>query len=245
MIYSSEDKTMIFFTEVTCEPSNYCLLHVGKYNCARKLKKKEILVDPGVLELTKLPDYSKIKLLHELASGGLQKNEWISIDYPPYMDPSKANSFIKKSVENNFKYKDNDRYICCIQYFPRMIDQFTRRLGELLPILQNPKKMIGIGGIKDIEMPNMHTNLLFHTLMKEISPRRIHLYGPAETLIEKYVPLLERKGWIVSVDSTKWTRACTVKLKRQHGLYCHEKKNLYFEIYMKKLSKRLGVDVIY
>jgi hypothetical protein len=220
-------------------------LHVSKYKSPKKQNKIESLVDPGVWELSKKDEYSKIDLLHELASGSLLPNEWISIDYPPSMNVKLADSFIKRSVENNFKYQDNERYICTVQYYPRIAKQFLKRLDELMPILENTKKMLGIGGIRDIMTPNMHTNLLFHYIIENLEPRRIHLYGPAETLIEKYVPMLERKHWLVSVDSTKWTRACTVKLKKLHGLQARKNTKLFFETYMRKLSNRMGVDVEY
>jgi hypothetical protein len=238
-----------FFTEVECESSNYCLLHVSRYNSPLKLKKKEILVDPGVWQLKKRDEYSKIEFLHQLASGSLAPNEWISIDYPPTMNEKLAAEFVKRSVENNLKYAANEKYICTIQYYPRNAKQFLSCLKELSPVLENPKKMFGIGfniGKSRFEMnPDVHTNLVFHYIMKEMTPRRIHLYGPAETVIEKYVPMLERKNFVVSVDSTKWTRASTKQLKKKYGLQAKKNIEIFFKTYMRKLSNRMGIDVEY
>ncbi|NMC60186.1 MAG: hypothetical protein GYA51_12520 [Candidatus Methanofastidiosa archaeon] len=73
---------MKFFTDISTQISNFCLLNIKQYNNQKKYRKTLIFIDPSVYELKDSAEYSKIELLHELASGRLLENEYISIDYP-------------------------------------------------------------------------------------------------------------------------------------------------------------------
>jgi len=263
---------MIFFTDITTNASNYCLLNIKKYNDFRKFKKKQIFVDPGVYELRTAVEYKHITLLHELAAGGLTENEYISIDYPcdmidvPIKDidtglekwmknPSKNKTsniknynnveyikqcdvFIQKSIANNLKYKENSQYICTIQFKFRDFDDFKIQWEYLSSKIEFEKKIIGIGNMCRIMQPNTFTDKVMTYILNHTSQGQwIHFYGLAKKLIDKYVPLLEQKGLIISVDSTKWTRAVTKELKLANGVCCKKhNRDLFFTEYMKAIK---------
>ena len=87
---------MMFFTNYGTKISRFCLLNIKDYH-KPKTNKKIIFVDPSVYELVENEEYSRIDQLHELAAGNLQKNEYISIDYPCDMNEKYTDVFIEKT----------------------------------------------------------------------------------------------------------------------------------------------------
>jgi hypothetical protein len=182
------------------------------------------------------------------------------------MFPGRTGEFIERTYYNNHKYAANERYICTVQFHlsncaePRAnlswagsatgdladFASFQHEFERIRSILQNPHKILGIGNMCRIMWPNDLTDQIIRYLnsqIKHIQTRRIHFYGLALRLIKKYVPMLEQAGWKVSVDSTKWTRAVTETLKRQHGLNCTKAtRDLFFRTYLHELQKR-GINV--
>jgi len=257
---------VIFFTDITTEASNYCLLHVKKYHDKRKPLKTLVFVDPGVHALMKHPEYPEIELLHQLASGEvpMQPNEWVSIDYPGDMFPEKMAEFIDRTYQNNMNYAENPKYICTVQFHlsncatPNklwagvahgdMADfaSFKFNLDRVLPIFkQTPSKILGIGNICRIMHPNKLLDKMFGYICKVHRTQQkfswVHMYGLTLRNIRKYVPMLEYAGIRVSVDSTKWTRACNNELKRNFGLNCMKKtRDLYFTTYMKSMKMKVN-----
>jgi len=256
-----------FFTDITTNVSNLCLLHIDKYQDSRKYNKLQLFVDPGVHSLMKFPEYPKIDLLHKLASNPslMGKNEHISIDYPGDMFPERTAEFIERTFLNNLKYKYNEQYICTIQFHLSNCGiktktwisaargdlsdfaSFKHNFERVELILKNPNKILGIGNICRI----MHTNPLLDSIFNYIISKKpsitnkIHLYGPALRIIKKYVPLLQSAGFEVSVDSTKWTRAVNNELKYAHGVCCRKNtRDLYFMEYIKHIEKH-NIKVIF
>jgi len=235
---------------------------VKKYHDKRKPQKKLVLVDPGVHALMKLPEYPQIELLHQLASGEvpLQSNEWVSIDYPGDMFPDRMAEFIERTYQNNIKYQLNPKYICTVQFHLSncatpsaswagvahgdLTDfaSFKFNLDRVLPIFkQTPQKILGIGNICRIMYPNKLLDRMIGYIVKIHRTQQkfkwVHLYGLSLRNIRKYVPVLEYAGIRVSVDSTKWTRACNTELKRNYGLKCIKKtRDLYFTTYMESIK---------
>jgi len=225
---------MIFFTDIPTDVSNYCLLHINKYDSPKKAAKKLIFVDPGVHYLMKHEEYPHIERLHELASGGLESNEWISIDYPGDMFPERMEEFIEHTYQNNLKYAYNLKYICTIQFhlsncatpkefwagvaqgdqsdFISFQQEFTRHI----PFFLFKNKILGIGNLCRIMYPTPLTDRIFDYVIKQSKGpslfknerliKWVHIYGLSKRCIYKYVPMLEYAGIKVSVDSTKWTR---------------------------------------
>lgn len=230
---------MIFFTDITTDASNYCLLNIKRYNDPRKHKKKVILVDPGVYELKKSREYSKIDELHKLVPV-LEANEYISIDYPCDMNPKYSKEFIEKSIDNNFKYANYNHYICTVQFKFKNYKDFCYRFDELQPLWTLRKKVVGIGNFCRIFTPTKFTDKSIDYIIKNKEGiKKLHFYGLAIKLIEKYVPKLNYVGIKVSVDSTKWTKARSMKLKRAFGLNCMKNtRTRFFSEYMKQLNKK-------
>lgn len=239
---------MIFFTDITTKASNYCMLNIKDYNSKSTKNKKLTFVDPSVYELKDNIEFSKIDLLHDLASGRkeLRKNEYISIDYPCDMNIPNSALFVQKSIDNNIKYKDNPKYICAIQSNYGDFKDFKKRFDELKPVFYNKNKIVGIGNLCRIMHSNEFTDKVFGYLLRHRSGIKwLHFYGLSMRLIKKYIPKLEGYSMKISVDSTKWTRACSLKLKTEHGLSCSGKnRDLYFLEYIKSMKKKVK-KVIY
>jgi hypothetical protein len=165
----------------------------------------------------------------------MEKDEYITIDYPCDMNVEKYQLFVDKSVANNFRYAGNDHYVCTIQSRWQDLADFKARAKELEPILCNPKKIIGIGNLCRIMWPTAFTEYVFDFISATYPGRRVHIYGLAYSMIKRYVPRLERRDMVVSVDSTKWT-----KISKGHkGI----DRGTRFANYIKKIQK-LGIEVI-
>lgn len=223
----------IFFTDITTNFSSYCLLNIKQYNNPNKFSKKLIYIDPGVYELKKSQEYSKIDFMHNLIQQNLlQKNEYISIDYPPDMNLKYSSLFIQKSIKNNLKYKNNEQYICTIQSRFQDFKDFKKQFEFLESHINFDKKIIGIGNLCRIFHPNKFTDNLFSYLATK--KYKYHFYGLGLNLIKKYLRKLE--NW--SIDNTKWTRAVNSELKSKYGLNCTNKtRDLYFLTYIKQIKK--------
>jgi len=234
---------MQFFTDITTNASNLCLLNVKQYNNPKKLVKKACFIDPGVYELVKGPEYSRVEFLHELARGRMAENEFLSIDYPCDMNSQYTELFIEKSIKNNLLYADNLKYITTIQYAFMDYTDFIKRCIELDSILSRPGKIIGLGNMCRIMRTTDYMDACMSYLINNYPARRVHIYGLSIRCIKKYVPILEKKDFVVSVDSTKWTRAVTLDFKKTHGV-CARKANRdeYLLEYIKEIQK-CGIEV--
>jgi hypothetical protein len=202
-----------------------------------------LMIDPGVYELKKSPEYSRIDELHALVPT-LGPGEFISIDYPCDMNEAYTDLFIKKTYDNNMRYKDEMRYICTVQSRLQDFDSFKEEWYKLEDIWMQCPKIIGIGNLCRIMKPNEFTDNVFDFIIKHVGASRwIHVYGMALRIIKKYVPMMEKAGLKVSVDSTKWTRAATHSFKKKYGVMCRKaNRDLYFWHYMNQLKER-GLDV--
>ena len=229
-----------FFTKPQAGLSSYCLMNIKDYHKKEKFGKKIIyFIDPSVYDLVENEEYSKIDLLHDLAKGKLQQNEFISIDYPCDMNERYSRLFIEKSIENNLKYKDNMNYICTIQSKFMDFEDFKNQFEFLESKIDFSKKIIGIGNLCRIMYPCKFTDEVFRFLSEKQKEHDYfyHIYGLSMRLVRKYLPKL----LFCSSDSTKWTRAVTNELKSLYGLNCNSKTmDLYFLEYMKTLRSFLS-----
>ena len=231
---------MKFFTDITTNASNLCLLNIKRYYDKRKEQKTLIYVDPGVYELTKDIEYSHFELLHHLASGNLQKNEYISIDYPSDMNLEWENHFVRETIRNNLRYAENEQYICTIQYEFQNFHSFKANFNHLKQIFWNKKKIVGFGNLCRIMKPNAYTDRVFRFLRENMKGLyRIHFYGLALRVIRKYMPLFSLNQLKrITIDSTKWTRACVNRLKKNYGLNCkRSNRDEFFLEYMHLIQK--------
>jgi hypothetical protein len=156
-----------------------------------------------------------------------------------------CNTFIQKSYYNNILYANNNQYICTIQSEKEDFHSFKVEAKRLKKIWKNPNKIIGLGNMCRIFNINEFSDKVYRWIAKNMAGRRIHIYGMSLKHIKKYVPLLEKVGIQVSVDSTKWTKAVTTELKEKYGLNCKKNtRDLFFLEYIKEIEKH-GIKVEY
>lgn len=238
-----EKGKLVFFTDAQTECSKYCLTNIKYYNRQKLSKKKIIFIDPAVYQLKKSNEYLKIKELHKKVKN-LYTNEFISIDYPSDMNSELENLFILKTNYNNFKYASNNQYICTIQSKFKNIASFKENFELLKPLFRN--KIVGIGNLCRIIYPKGYSEKLVKYLIKNKSYLKyLHLYGVSLRFIRKHIKVLT-DNFCVSVDSTKWTRACNTSLKKKYGLNCNSNtRNIFFKEYMKTIEEGIGIPVKY
>ena len=249
---------MIIFTDFKTKCSNYCLLAINQYHKIHLYPKLIYFIDTNVLELKANVEYSKIELLHKIASEkNLVNNQYISIDYPPDMNLQYSDIFIKKSIINNLKYKNNSHYICTIQYNFMDIQDFEYQFNYLKDKINFNNKIIGFGNLCRIlrikgkthiqELEYIQNIALF--LSKAIKKLHwIHLYGLSFQVSEYLIPILMKANnkCIISIDSTKWTKAIDSYLKWKYGFQCNStNRNLYFLYYIHKLMEKAKIPIFY
>lgn len=242
---------LTFFTDIQTNISNYCLLNIKSYHNKKKLKKKLIYIDPSVYELVKQEEYSKVDFMHILLEQNLlRENEYISIDYPCDMNEKLTDSFIQKSFDNNWRYRMNLKYICAIQSRFGNYKDFVKQTEKLKGVWRGRNKIIGIGNLCRIMRPNSFTNnvlrYLRNTFITHHQIYRLHFYGLSLAVMKSsHFRSLINHGACVSVDSTKWTKACTNNLKKKYGLNCSTKnRDEFFLEYIKTLQKS-GIIIEY
>lgn len=244
---------MIFFTDVQTTSSNYCLLNIKKYHLISQLNKKIYFIDPSVLELKKSTEFSKIELLHKIASQKPKSNEYITIDYPCDMNIKYTDLFIKKSINNNLKYKNNSHYICTIQFKFMNSNDFIYQFDYLKDKINFNDKIIGIGNTCRILRINKNTipflSIIKEKLINEIKEINwIHFFGLSYQVIDYLIRDLHKSNnkCIISIDSTKWTKAIDSHLKWMYGFQCKKSnRNLYFLYYIHKVIEKAKIPVIY
>ena len=245
---------LLYFTDITTEISSLCLLNIKQYYNYKLRENKDIFkIDPGVYELKKNREYSKIKLLHSLIPN-LKENEFISLDYPCDMNPKYSNEFIEKTYQNNILYADNLHYIATIQYKFLNFGSFIENYEKIKHIIKTTGKIVGLGNLcrilkisnikpKKNKIKPSYQNYLFCEKLFDFilnnfpKYNEIHVYGASAQLIEKYIKKLIENGFKVSVDSTKWTKAYKDWFKKQNGVCCRKSnRNKYFIHFLSELS---------
>jgi len=179
----------------------------------------------------------------------LQSNEYMSIDYPSDMNPQFEELFIEKSYQNNIEFKDNLHYICTLQSKFLNYHSFMREYIRLMNIIRIEGKIVGIGNLcrinrfsKNPKSKSYHIYEYLKTIMKFLlrnlpKGKWVHFYGIGAKIIEEFIPQFLEKGFKVSVDSTKFTKARKNWFKKLHGVCSRaHNRNLYFEHYMNELA---------
>jgi len=236
---------MKFFTDKTVE-NDYLLIKIQDYIKMNDFSKwKEILIDPGVYELTKSKKYSwedSLDIKEFLES--LPKNHYFSADYPSDMNPKFTKLFLKKSWNNAIKYHTHPQYLCTVQFkfnnywnFREWFDKYNN--------LEIVSGYLGLGNLCRI---HYKTEFMKHTLDYAFSHckyPRIHIYGLAFRNIKYAYRLAKRFNIKLSIDSTKWTRAGDKKLKDKFktiGCRNQEERQIFFNYYLNKIQKK-GIKI--
>jgi len=230
---------MKFFTDKTVK-NDYLLIKIGDY-----MKKfdsscyKEVFIDPGVYELKSSGEYSWERTLNiKNFLDSLPDNHYFSADYPCDMNPDLTDHFLTRSWDNAIMYCGHHNYIITVQSkfndYYSFVEWFDRY--NELPILS------GIMGLGNSCRILGLTEFIKHSLgyaFKNCKHPRIHIYGLSIRNIPFAYRLAKRFGIELSVDSTKWTRACTVDLKNENNINCNsQNRQLYFNEYLKLIESK-------
>jgi len=235
-----------FFTDKTVE-NDYLLIKIGDYlrNGLNWTRWKEIFIDPGVYELKKRPYYSWEKNINiKDFLNSLHENHYFSADYPCDMNPSFTDEFLRKSWENAIQYCGHPNYIVTVQskfndYYDFM--QWFDKYNDLYIA----SGILGIGNLCRC-INKKYDEFVKHVLayaFRKCKHPRIHIYG----LPFKYIKLASRYESTkmlnieLSIDSTKWTRACSTRLRNKH--YPHfncnnNNRQEFFNEYLDKLREK-------
>ena len=150
-----------------------------------------------------------------------------------------SDKFINDTNNMNWKYCDNPHYITGLQFYQLDFNSFIDNWNKNLAFFWKKKKILGIGNLCRIFYPTEFTDKIFAHLEKNYDGIHwVHFYGLSLRLIKHYIPKLLKTGMKISVDSTKWTKACTNELKMKYGLNCKQSnRDEFFLEYFKSLSK--------
>ena len=228
---------MKFFTDKTVI-NDYLLIKIKDYLKLQDFSRwKEVFIDPGVYELTKSNEYSwrdKINIKDFLNS--LPDNHYFSLDYPCDMNLQYTNLFLEKSWLNALKYNTYLQYIVTVQSkfhdylsFVEWFDRYNR-----LHIFSG---IMGLGNLCRIHFKDQYIKHVLPYAFKNCTHPRIHIYGLAFKIIPFAFKLANHYGIELSIDSTKWTRAVTKKLKDKYNINCNrENRQEYFDEYIKRIE---------
>lgn len=233
---------MKFFTDKTVI-NDYLLVKIVDYIKMDDFSRwKEIFIDPGVYELKKKDKYSwedKIEIWNFLEN--LPDNHYFCWDYPCDMNPKYTTLFLTKSWNRAVKYG-----LQCSQYIVTVQSRFNNYWSfvewfNLYNALYIKSGILGLGNMCRFRTLN---NYLKHTLDYAFSHcrhPRIHIYGLCLKAIPYANNLAKKYNIELSVDNTKWTRACTNDLKKKYGFFNCRKHNRqeFFEEYQKLMDKRI------
>lgn len=231
---------MKFFTDKTVV-NDYLLVKIVDYIKMKDFSRwKEVLIDPGVYDLTKSNKFKweeKINIDEFLDS--LPDNHYFSWDYPCDMNLRYQELFLEKSWFNAIKYCPNNRYICTVQSryndywdFAEWFDKYN--------ILDIKSGIMGLGNMCRFRVLNEYLKHALGYAFSRCRHPRIHIYGLCLQAIPYANKLSKMFEIELSIDSTKWTRACTTKLKNKYKVTCTtSNRQEYFDEYKKRIEEIL------
>jgi len=236
---------MKFFTDKTVK-NDYLLIKITDY---LKLKNKnydfsqwkEVFIDPNVYELKKTKEYSwinDINIQNFLYS--LPNNHYFSVDYPSDMNLQYQNLFIKKSWNNAIKYHNYSQYIITVQYKIKNFWNFVEWFDKYNN-LSIKSGILALGNLCRIKyFTEFLENILDYTF-SNCNYSRIHIYGLCLKAIPFSVKLAKRYNIELSIDSTKWTKACTINLKNKYkSISCNKiNRQDFFNEYLQLIKNRI------
>ena len=230
-----------FFTDKSVI-NPYLLIQIKDYLKVKDFSKwKEVFIDPSVYELVYSNKFSfegKINISDFLNS--LPNNHYFSFDYPSDMNIKYQDLFIKKSWNNALKYHNHSQYITTVQSklndfwnFVEIFDKYNN--------LSLKSDILGIGNMCRYKYLNEYLENVIDYLFSNTNHSRIHIFGLCLKAIPLTYKLAKKYNILLSIDSTKWTKACTVNLKKKYGKFNCTKENrqLFFDTYLQLIKSRL------
>jgi len=235
---------MRFFTDKTVV-NDYLLIKIKDYFKLKDFSRwREVFIDPGVYELTKGPEYSWFQNNKQIVDflDSLPPNHYFSMDYPCDMNEQYTEEFIEKTWYHARLHHSHPNYIVTVQYkfhdYMSFVEWFDKYNA-----LNIKSRILGLGNICRLFYKDQYIKHALPYAFKNCRHPRIHVYGLALRLIPYANSLAKKYGIELSVDNTKWTRACTNELKLKHGLNCNGKnRQEYFDEYLKAIKKSLSSE---
>lgn len=232
---------MKFFTDKTVE-SKYLLIKIKDYLKLKDFSRwDEILIDPGVYELTKDINYSWVSKgtyswMHHFLDG-LPDNHYFSWDYPPDMNEKYTQYFLDRTWDNAQKYCNLSHYIVTVQSrfknymdFKHWFDKYNK--------LKIESGILAVGNLCRIHFKTEYIKHALDYAFSHCKHKRIHIYGLGLRIIPYAYNLAERFNIELSMDSTKWTRC-----HHTSGLSsCGNNRQEYFNEYIETLESR-GIKI--
>jgi len=236
---------MKFFTDKTVQ-NEYLLIKIIDYLKMSDFSQwDEVLIDPAVYELKKSDHYSwerSINIKEFLDS--LPNNHYFSWDYPCDMNKQYQDLFLKKSWENAQKYSYHSQYICTVQCKFRNYWNFAEWFDKYNN-LEIVSGILALGNLCRFRTLNQYLKHVLDYSFSHCEHPRIHIYGLCLKAIPYTYKLSKRFNIELSTDSTNWTRACDIKLKKKYNNYVgcrsHNRQE-FFNEYL-KLIKNRGVKL--
>jgi hypothetical protein len=175
---------------------NYHLIPYKKWKRGYNKVYKNLIIDPGVNDLTGKKDYPLIADYPLETSGNIY---WVIPDYPSDVSPDLNNhECLIKSWDNiiNWSYLPNT--ITSVQYYYENIESFKENYDNLYPLA----KIIGIGNLCHSKKLIFLKKVIDYVLQNNPKNKWIHFFGLYKPAI-KYL-LQFKVNFEVSVDSMKW-----------------------------------------
>jgi len=228
-----------FFTDKTVI-NDYLLIKIVDYIKMKDFSPwQEVYIDPGIWDLKKSDSFKwegTINIDDFLYS--LPDNHYFSWDYPPGLNELYTELFIEKTWANANLYNNHSQYIVTVQSKFNNYISFKEQFDRFNTLyIASGIIAIGMGRFKFL------TEYLKHALdyaFSHCKHSRIHIYGLCLRAIPYAYKLSQKFDNELSVDSTKWTRACTNKLKLKYGLNCsNTNRQEFFDEYKKEIEVRI------
>jgi hypothetical protein len=203
-------------------------------------KWKEILVDPGVYDLTK--DY-KFKWEGDINIpdflNSLPNNHFFSLDLPSDMNLKYKKYFLEKSWQYAQAYCYHPQFIVTVQFYHNDYWSFKENFDKYNDL--NIKS--GFLGIGNYCKQHFNNEFVKHTLpyiFKNTKWPRLHIYGLAMRIIPIAYNLAKRNNIDLSIDSTKWTRPINAFCRDLAGglWFTHKYRQRFFDEYLNEIRKK-------
>ena len=239
---------MKFFTDKTVL-NDYLLVKIKDYLKMKDFSRwKEVFIDPGVYELTKSKFYSWEKETYQQTLkfiidflDSLPDDHYFSWDYPCDMNLQYQDFFINRTWENATHFCYHPNYIVTVQSKFRNYWNFVEWFDKYND-LEIASGILGLGNMCRFRSLNQFLKHTIDYAFSHCKHKRIHIYGLCLKSIPYADHLAKQFNIAFSIDSTKWTRPCTVELKKLCGLWFkHEYRQNCFDAYLEEIRKR---DVI-
>jgi hypothetical protein len=205
-------------------------------------KWKEVFIDPGVWDLVKSDQFKwhgKIDIPEFLDS--LPDNHYFSWDYPGDMNLKYQDKFLIWTYSNAINYHLHSQYIVTVQskfknYFNFMywFDKYND--------LDIKSGIMGLGNMCRFAHLNDYLKHALDYAFSNCNHKRIHIYGLCLRAIPYAYKLSKKNKIKLSIDSTKWTRACSNALKTKYnGKVCcnSENRQEFLNEYKKRIEEVL------